>query len=135
MKKDSHPANSSPRQGENYPEVLKQCNDLLLEQKRRLEEDLEKQRKLCTLLKLKVRELADANRAFGAERKIQATEIARLTAQVQKGHEKIFNTAFTAGITMSFSMMMPECCIPQNSSRRNLRQEKRRSLRKSEPFS
>ena len=97
MKKDSQPANSSPRQGENYLEVLKQCNDLLLEQKRRLEEDLEKQRKLCTLLKLKVRELADANRAFGAERKIQATEIARLTAQVQKGHEKIFNTAFTAG--------------------------------------
>ena len=49
--------------GGNYPEVLKQCNDLLLEQKRRLEEDLEKQRKLCTLLKQKVRELADANRA------------------------------------------------------------------------
>ena len=45
------------------------------------------------------------------------------------------NTAFIAGITRSSSMMMPECCIPQNSSPRNLRQEKRRSLRKSEPFS
>lgn len=78
--------------------ILERSNELLCKRQAELEQQLLEQIQLCERLKKRLREIASQTRSISTERGKHLREIAEMSRIIEKAHEKIFNTAFTAGV-------------------------------------
>lgn len=90
--------NDTPNFMDKQLSALERSNELLCKRQNELEQKLQEQLQLCERLKKRLREIGSQNRSINAERGNHLREIADMSRIIEKAHEKIFNTAFTAGV-------------------------------------
>ena len=77
---------------------LNTSNELLSKRQVELETKLASQLQLCERLKKRLREISSQAKSIAEERGNMLQQMAELSQKINKAHEKIFNTAFTAGV-------------------------------------
>ncbi len=97
---NAHPNNNSSDSKllENSLASLNHSNELLIKRQHELENSLAKQMQLCERLKKRIREISAKAQSTAASNQALLRQLPELTTKIDKAHEKIFNTAFTAGI-------------------------------------
>lgn len=77
---------------------LNTSNELLSKRQEELETKLANQLQLCERLKKRLREISSQAKSITEERGSMLQQMTELSQKINKAHEKIFNTAFTAGV-------------------------------------
>lgn len=77
---------------------LNSSNKILVKRQEELESKLAKQLQICEQMKSRLHQLAPKAKMLGDERDVLLQQLNELTGKIERAHEKIFNTAFTAGV-------------------------------------
>ena len=77
---------------------LNSSNELLAKRQAELEAKLASQLQICDRLKKRLREISSRTKSITEERGNMLQQMTELSQKINKAHEKIFNTAFTAGV-------------------------------------